>query len=404
MISDSFKQFAADWSAKFQGKSDLITESKNPLYDDMTMDEMEAAFYAVAEREVPFFSWEPQELPVIPLVDQVNWKWRAASAMQKSIRRGHVMRAQFAAQLLDSVDSSYLWNRLPVIAMEDIGMGGLFETAMILTMARTKTWRKTVGEKKAMMYAVSLLANAVKDRTICDFSQLMEREPMGSHFVDFPDKTVDDFYTMALDDNEDLDRRCAAAWLMHGTTWLECKTLPKIFGDKDRYIELVNAQKIPSLIKYLTLRGMKQLRHAMPIMYPFVWQMVGEVEVKDNELPPTKTIMGLPCETFDMYTMDGKKAFSYIAKSIPAIKEFFDARPYLTDKGKALGIIGFVNEGARLDRVLVFDGSIDVEAIMMVEDYQDFGLTDKADADLLKKLYLDNLDELNQVRKKMVKK
>lgn len=404
MISSSFKSFTEGWNQQFKGNADLFTECKNPLYNDMTMDEMEATFYAVAEQGMANFGWEQQELPHIPVAEQANWKWRAASAMQKSIRRGNVLRAQFAAQILDSVDSAYIWQRLPVIAMEDIGIGGMFETAIVLTMARTKTWRKGVGERKALMYAVSLLASAVKDRTICDFAQLMEREPMGGSFSDFGEKTADELYAISLDESQQIARRCAAAWLIHGTSFIECKTLPKIFGDKERYVQLVNEQPVPSLVKYLTLRGQKQVRHSMSIMYPFIWSIIDEISVQDNQLEPTKTINGFPCETYDMYTMDGKKAFSYIAKSCPPIKKFFEDRPHITDKGKALGIISFIHEGARLDRQVVFQGSEDIYGIMMVEDYQDFGIIHKEDAELLKELLLENLDELNQVRKKLVKK
>src|SRR5579871_6643209 len=49
-------------------------------------------------------------------------RWVSLSMLQKSIRRGHVNSAVTAVEILLQIEPATLWQRLGVIALEDIGL------------------------------------------------------------------------------------------------------------------------------------------------------------------------------------------------------------------------------------------------------------------------------------------
>jgi hypothetical protein len=90
----------------------------------------------------------------------VRSKWLLASALHKSIRRGHAEPAQkFAADLL-STEPSYLGFRLGTIALEEVGPGDWQLVAAVLDKIRAR-------ETAALPDLAGQLAQAVKSRTVC---------------------------------------------------------------------------------------------------------------------------------------------------------------------------------------------------------------------------------------------
>src|SRR5690349_3450461 len=130
---------------------------QQPLLIDMfSGDHIDTVHPDLMEVDIPYQEVESQleeflqaKLAQFHMVDidpikksDVTAKWRYSSAMQKSIRRGYVKDAIKYALGFHSVDATGFWIRLVVVAFEDIGVGGVWELALTLAAARSKTFRR----------------------------------------------------------------------------------------------------------------------------------------------------------------------------------------------------------------------------------------------------------------------
>ena len=95
----------------------------------------------------------------------------AASALQKSIRRGLEMDALYWAAQLDLAGyGKYVWRRLMVIASEDIGLAD--KEAVLRTYAHWQTWLE-YGRNKGQEYNQrGAMAQAVMDLSRCPKSRI----------------------------------------------------------------------------------------------------------------------------------------------------------------------------------------------------------------------------------------
>lgn len=123
----------------------------------------------------------PRGVPVDQLV----------SVLQKEIRRGNVDNAVLAAyEMLSTSEEAgeHLWLRLKIISVEDVGMGE--PLSPVLVNCLHENYRATTGGERIMMavHAVRFLAQAKKDRTSSEHSDLVvtlvER---GDQVVSVPD-------------------------------------------------------------------------------------------------------------------------------------------------------------------------------------------------------------------------
>jgi hypothetical protein len=95
-----------------------------------------------------------------------------ASAVHKSIRRGHAQQAlKFAADLL-STQPSYLSYRLGTIALEEVGPGDWQLVAAVLDKIRSR-------ETAALPDLAGRLAEAPKSRTVCYAKNLPPADTLG---------------------------------------------------------------------------------------------------------------------------------------------------------------------------------------------------------------------------------
>jgi len=95
--------------------------------------------------------------------------WVMSSLFQKSIRRGDIPKASFAAYQLMEKYESYLWNRMLVITAEDID--GMLGWAIIgLKIQQDMVRKHTNGKNKGTIFiakAIELLCKAKKCRDAC---------------------------------------------------------------------------------------------------------------------------------------------------------------------------------------------------------------------------------------------
>lgn len=121
----------------------------------------------------------------------------AISALQKFIRRGETeLAAQIAYELARTSEEmrEYLWKRLLIISVEDIGLGDPLAPVQIYTLNETRRLFLDSPGEFGMFYvhAVRYLCNCKKERGSCDLSLLVKAKmEEGGIPLLFPDFVYD---------------------------------------------------------------------------------------------------------------------------------------------------------------------------------------------------------------------
>lgn len=119
------------------------------------------------------------------------------SALQKEIRRGNAENAVLIAYemiLTSAALEDYLWQRLLVIAVEDIGFGDVMAPVLLNALYQTvKGFDRSVGERKLFaVHAVRYLCGCQKDRTSDEMiNWVIQAVGKGTVLPTIPDYAVD---------------------------------------------------------------------------------------------------------------------------------------------------------------------------------------------------------------------
>lgn len=98
--------------------------------------------------------------------------YEVISALQKEIRRGNEEQALYWALELESFNKKALWNRLRVIASEDIGIANNSMAILIDALNRAYDQKQ---ELLFVAHAVLALCRSVKSRIVDDFCIVVQR-------------------------------------------------------------------------------------------------------------------------------------------------------------------------------------------------------------------------------------
>jgi replication-associated recombination protein RarA len=119
------------------------------------------------------------------------------SALQKEIRRGNTENAALLAYemiLTSPALEDYLWHRLKVISVEDIGFGELLAPVLIQNLFEmTNTCDRAVGERKLYaIHAVRYLCQCRKDRSTDEMiNWINHTSTLGNLLPVIPDYALD---------------------------------------------------------------------------------------------------------------------------------------------------------------------------------------------------------------------
>jgi replication-associated recombination protein RarA len=119
-----------------------------------------------------FINVKPVKPPEMPQTSRGYDIYELASALQKDVRRGNEYQAMFWAAELESFNSKMLWNRLQVIASEDIGVANPFAPLLIDVLERKYDDAKKRNNDSCrlfLVHAVLFLARSHKSRIVDDF-------------------------------------------------------------------------------------------------------------------------------------------------------------------------------------------------------------------------------------------
>jgi hypothetical protein len=283
--------------------------------------------------------WECEQHSVTA---QESSMWKVSSALQKTIRRNQPdLAVKYAQALFNGGKASYLWSRLPIIVLEDIGVANPLLCAQVLAVARWVKIRQHLGEKKILCWLVDQMARSLKSRALCDLTCAVEFKKRHKD-KQWLDQTADDLIlhlqeaVMYASDDLNMAVDHPSAWV----TQLQNKFVAcaRLLGD--RQCESLNnnedppeftsaagrkvlmeyaATRLDSIGMYVLLasakRGVDFLNAAwLPIMQLIAAEGDEGSEI-DTAFGEFQMIGGVPEYAFDQHVSNGKRALAYWAKA-----------------------------------------------------------------------------------------
>ena len=271
------------------------------------------------------------EAPVTQVAEyNADRKWEIVSAIQKSIRRGNVAIAlEMSATLLRADQeplTTYLWRRIAVTAGEDIGLAEPELVAFVLLCNQFFTPKKfPTLQPKVLSFLTEELAQASKDRSLCDFSVISMWAKNGD-----PGGREGEEIIKQVRECDAIAKSCAS--------------------NKDRKPYWVNYAGYTRLLNYLVeqdyrTEGMtKFVGLELQFMKGGTERQLCSPEYALVTRPPM--LRGIPEYAYDMHTRVGKRA-------LVRFSEYEKIKPYLPPGTERLGALGwalFYVEGGQLDR------------------------------------------------------
>lgn len=312
-----------------------------------------------------------------------NNKYRAASAMQKMVRRGRADVARDMAHGLLTLDPDYVWRRLCTVALEDIGVANIGLVAAYLWLAGKKQWRvQRGGDQRWLMMMVNELANSPKDRNACDllvwadldFDLEKLRSEVEINWIQqkYPDEEY--LVSQILNPDHSIAEKMVWAWVAAGTKKHNGRGFKDQAVTPSLILNISNASeemKHPLIIQYIIKTGDSRQYEGMPMAFPLIWEQAaedvyamlskGKMDVKDDPFVTLPDIGLYPSCAFDIHTGEGKKAISDFVFNTPAIKALFDGVP---DPRGAVGTTIFRVEGHQVNKRLQYPGGPDMVDIV----------------------------------------
>lgn len=298
--------------------------------------------------------------------------YKVSSALQKCIRRGLSEEAVFYAQgILNSTETEYLWRRLPVIALEDIGIANPLLCAQVLHFCRFKEARLLISQKRGLSMLVERMASGLKSRTMCDMVcsvAFMKTLPE----VETWQQEVQYAMTSAGWKPEEPGHPMAGLVLPARSTEAMVMQALERHGPAEAYMVYAGSKKSVYHLHATTVVAMDMLSS----------EPAHEL-VLSPDVQGFHKLAGVPEWAFDQHTLDGKRALGHVLKSSAVLKEWSATWETPLDT-KILGMALFQVESALLDRSLVNPQTMKVQRVNDLLEGQHVGLNEAAWSDLLK--------------------
>lgn len=255
-------------------------------------------------------------------------KWKVSSAIQKCIRRNHAGLAQkYVAAMYNSNQAAYLFYRLPIIALEDIGVGDIEACAFTLAICRTAKNRAGLDQYQTLQLIVEMLCRAYKSRTLTDLVCIRAEYEI-----------LRNAGQQSLATSETMPPIVLSMILRDGLLIDNPPPSEELFKDFQH-------NGFAFWYVYQTAKRVKN--HTLHIgLNHDIYQ---NLKVVPHTQYPVHLIGGVPEESYDQHTFQGKKAISYIHKSYDALREFYSSLSIPEDVwGKITGLMLFHCESALL--------------------------------------------------------
>ncbi len=284
-------------------------------------------------------------------------KWILSSATQKLIRRGQADDAVETALALHEIDPAYLPRRLPIIAFEDVSIGGLdvcFDVLHVFGAQRYPAGTSEQEQRQLIANLVYRLAGAVKSRSACDIFCLGHAEldgtPTAAKMMAASERCL---IKIAVDRDAAVTKRAFALHLLSGMSMQEGRWSRAVSRFNADALNAVSEKlDLPPLMAWMIAKGRNTL--ALAAMLPLVLEATtkrNELRIEKSKLQTEKLILGLPAYAADQYTRCGRSAIAEFSSMLRLRHpHFFEAIPDARNHAKLVGMAIFHAEGSKLDR------------------------------------------------------
>lgn len=331
-------------------------------------------------------------------------KWLLSSATQKCIRMGDSGWAVHVAEALHHLDPEYLPRRLPIIALEDIGIADVELCFDVLYLCGGKKFRGPPDaeyQSAVLRSLVSRLAGAVKSRAVCDaFCLGLSHAATTGMMTDLLTMNAEGLVAIASDRGQATLKRINSLRVLAGISVREggrYRTLSPCQPDALRRV----AAEAPPIITYLS--GQARRTSGLAAMLPIVHELI----VAETRIPlatgtkfpgAREQIHGVPACAFDMFNEVGRKAIALFMHEAGPVKKF------ITDKAKTRSPLRLLNmalfhaETSKLNRFIAADPFIQLTLDTEREEMREHGLIDPDDRHRLYALLTEHSHVLHQAR------
>lgn len=330
----------------------------------------------------------------------VEDKWVLSSALQKLIRRGQPLQAINVGLRLHEIDPDYLPRRLPVIAIEDVGIGDLLVCRdVLLTCSATRWWRAEAS--RTIAFLVDSLARAVKSRTACDVLCLAEAHraapPMMAALLA---ATPSQLVGIATNRGRPRLERMNALRLLGGVTVRQGARYVQVSRCDLRALDQVACElELPPLIRWLMSQNRKtgNLASMLPIV---VEAASGRVVRKGGDFPHSlDTVSGVPLCGIDMFSEVGRGALREFFLTSASFKNFAAQHIKSPRPMQLFNMALFHAESSILDRYLAAPALDRLTLEVEHEEMGHLGMTDPEHRTELRDLILADAGRLASIRR-----
>lgn len=320
-------------------------------------------------------------------------KWLLSSSMQKLVRRNEVELAERAAASLWYQDRLSFWRRLHVLALEDIGMASPDAVIAVLTATASPAWRRKVGDLRVALHLVRLLCQSTKTRLADELFLQAERanthNKLREHFANSSDELLSDYVS---DENCSLVERALAIWGIAGTQKFTTDLMPQRKGSLEIAAEVLRSLSVPADLTESCIAVMGRTQYPLALFTPLCWQEVqkqrNQLQIRENIIPASLEMEGLPYYAADVYTRTGQSCFRQLKKAVPELQRY---------GVRQIGVAVFYLEGGLLDKVITspFLDEFSIEGELADAEGVGLPVTDYLE---LRELLAQNLSLLENIR------
>ncbi len=341
----------------------------------------------------------------LPRPSPTSDRWVLASQLQKAVRRGHVYFALSAALKLHELDAAYLWRRLRVIAVEDVGLADAELMASIIAVGGKRALHRRLGEVRLLGHVVLRLCESIKNRTACELSCWMDFSPRTAAIrASLAATSADAWVAVAGNGTADVLSRAIAWQLACGLTERTATGFrPWSTFQADAVEALLTRSEIDDTLAYVVMRSRDSegLAAMLPLAQCYCRDPEVHVEATAQSDSACDAIHGLMAAALCRHTRSGLAAIRLFLRRQPGLVR------RLTSAGAAspalaLGWLIFQCESGITDRTLdplpASQLRRHVEDVMMAST----GVCDPSAAQSLRNDLRSLLPELNAARADIV--
>lgn len=340
----------------------------------------------------------------IPLPKEINLgqRWVVTSALQKSVRRGNTAMAYKAALWLHQVNPMQVWNRLRVIACEDIGIGDMQAVYETLYVSGKVKWREhNGGDIHVLAYIIERLCKAVKSRLADDILYTADvHHDYERQRKQFAEHGTDKLYGIALyEPNRDIYERMIALCYLQGTQRLRPIGMIEAKGNPAHVIDAFKQTGMPHhQLEVIRIALSKTEGHAMSLGLGLLLQAkAAQTQIVQDDVHPSPIINGWPAEAYDKHTREGKQAFRRFLWNCPEVREYLQVHLPNVNPVTMIGWAVFAIEGHCLNQRITFEACEAIRHKAQSTWLQCAGMTPDIEAELLA-VVKSNYNALNRAR------